>query len=147
MLDQIISVATYPLDDFKGNKDEPCLLVTSPNPQFAVKLFEHTMRTSKAIDVEKTVRSLVRQKIKDRIVSVCMYYYVNDTCNYQLAAVFREMARLKLVDDELADDLLYSCSSESLLQSCAELLRIAPNPHTHPFMEILEVKYCSTYTL
>ena len=28
LLDQIISVATYPLDDFKGNKDDPCLLVT-----------------------------------------------------------------------------------------------------------------------
>ena len=105
------------------------------------------MRTSKAIDIEKTVKSLVWQKIKDRMVSVCMYYYVNVTSNYQLAAVFREMARLKLVDDDLADDFLFCCSSENLLQSCAELLRIAPNPHTHPFMEILEVKYCSTYTL
>ena len=57
------------------------------------------------------------------------------------------MARLKVVDDELADELLYSCSSEKLLQSCAELLRIAPNPRTHPFMEILEVKFRSTYIL
>ena len=71
-------MATYPLDDFKGDKDEPCLLVTSFNPQFAVKLFKHTMRTL-VIDIEKTVRSLVRQKIKDRTVSVCIcsiYIYI-----------------------------------------------------------------------
>lgn len=57
----------------------------------------------------------------------------------QLAAVIRVMARMKLMDDELADDVMYECSSEGLLESCAELLRVAPNPRTHPIMEILEV--------
>ena len=56
-----------------------------------------------------------------------------------MAAVIREMSRMKLIDDEIADDVLYSCSSEGLLQSCAELLKVAPNPFTHPFMDILEV--------
>ena len=49
------------------------------------------------------------------------------------------MARTKIIDEELADNMMYSCSSAGLLQSCAELLRVAPNPRTHPFMEILEV--------
>ena len=49
------------------------------------------------------------------------------------------MARMKIIDEELADNIMYSCSSAGLLYSCAELLRVAPNPRTHPFMEILEV--------
>lgn len=57
----------------------------------------------------------------------------------QLSAVLRVMAHVKLLDDETADDVIYACSSEGLLESCAELLRVAPNPRTHPIMEILEV--------
>ena len=49
------------------------------------------------------------------------------------------MARMKIIDEELADNIMYSCSSAGLLYSCAELLRVAPNPRTHPFMEIMEV--------
>ena len=69
-MDQVMSSATYPLDNFKGSDKEPCVLVMSPNPQFAVKLFEHTMRTSKRSDVVKIVMSFTRQKIKDQTVSI-----------------------------------------------------------------------------
>ena len=73
-----------------------------------------------------------------------MYYSVPVLKNShyrQLAAVVREMSRLNVIDEELVEDVMYSCSSEGLLQSCAELLRIAPNPRFHPIMEILEVQY------
>lgn len=51
----------------------------------------------------------------------------------------REIARMKVMDEELAEMIMYSCSSAGLLRSCSELLRVAPNPHTHPFMNILRV--------
>ena len=58
----------------------------------------------------------------------------------QLAAVIRELAASQRLSDDLVDDvLLNSCSTKSLIQSCAELLRVVPNPRTHPFMEILQV--------
>ena len=46
---------------------------------------------------------------------------------------------MKIIDEEQADNMMSTCSCAGLLYSCAELLRVAPNPHKHPFMEILEV--------
>ena len=62
--------ANYPLEDLKGASDDPCLLVTSPNTQLALKLFQHTMKTLEKIDdVESCVHSLVKQGISDLTVS------------------------------------------------------------------------------
>jgi hypothetical protein len=121
ILEQIMSSASYPLEDLMGSADDPCLMVTSPNSQLALKLFQHTLQTLGKIDVEPSMRSLVKQGISDRT----------------LAAMVREMGRMKVIDEEVAEDIMYSCSSTGLLQSCAELLRVSPNPRTHPIMEIL----------
>ena len=70
MLDHIITAAKFPLEDLKGSRNNPCLLVTSPTTQLAVKLFQHTVQTMGKIEIDKTVRSLVQQNIGDRKVSM-----------------------------------------------------------------------------
>ena len=69
VLEQIMKAATFPLEDLQGNKDNPCLLVTSPTTQLAVKLFKHTVQSLGKIDSEKTIRSLCKQRIADEPVS------------------------------------------------------------------------------
>ena len=65
-----MSSATYPLDYLRGSKDEPCLLVSFPTTQQAVKLFHHTMSTYLGSDVgDYTVFSLKDQGIGDEKVS------------------------------------------------------------------------------
>ena len=54
------------------------------------------------------------------------------------------MANMKLLDGKLAEELIYVCSSEGLLESCAELLRVVPNPRLHPIIDILKVLPFST---
>ena len=79
------------------------------------------------------------------------YHYSSSLCMHsqpsvlmyrmmQLAAVIRELAASQRLSDDFVDDVLLNCCSiKSLIQSCAELLRVVPNPRTHPFMEILQV--------
>ena len=57
----------------------------------------------------------------------------------QLAAIIRELDSMHLLSEDSADHLMYKCSSKSLITTCAELLKIVPNPRGHPFMDILEV--------
>ena len=65
-----MGTATYPLEDLEGTDIDPCLVVTSPNTQLALKLFQHTMKTlGKIEDVERCVHSLVKQGISDLTVS------------------------------------------------------------------------------
>ena len=64
-----MSSAGYPLDSFKGTKEDQCLLARSSNPQLAVKLFQHTMQMSGGKLDKETVEILVKQNIEDRIVS------------------------------------------------------------------------------
>ena len=65
-----MDTASYPLEDLEGTHDNPCLVVTSPNTQLALKLFQHTMKTlGKIEDVKSCVHSLVKQGISDLIVS------------------------------------------------------------------------------
>ena len=67
----LMITTTYPLDDMKGEEDEPCLLGGSPTTQLAAKLFRHTvLHTPGEINVIKTIESLVLQKIGDQTVSV-----------------------------------------------------------------------------
>ena len=68
-----MSTATYPLEDMDGNSDEPCVLVTSPNTQLAIKLFQHSMKTLGKIDAKDMVVSLVDQGIGDQTVSGAAY--------------------------------------------------------------------------
>ena len=146
VLELILSTATFPVEDIKSDPDQPCLLVTCPTIQLAVKLIQHTVKTLGKIDAESAIRDLVKQGIEDQRVSVIeqmnmvlkIHICILFLC-LQLAAVAREMSRLNVIDEEQVEDVIYSCSSEGLLQSCAELLRIAPNPRSHPIMEILEV--------
>ena len=70
MLDLIITTATFSLEDLKGSKDDPCLLVTSPTTQLAVKLFQYTIQTMGEIDINETMKSLIEQNIGDRKVSM-----------------------------------------------------------------------------
>ena len=65
-----MGTATYPLEDLEGTQNDPCLVVTSPNTQLALKLFQHTMKTlGKIEDVEACVDSLAEQGISDLTVS------------------------------------------------------------------------------
>lgn len=74
MLDQIVSSAAYQLDDLKGSKDDPCLLLSCPTIQMAVKLFHHTVDHMGAIDAKSVVIRLVNQGISDQLVSsyICL---------------------------------------------------------------------------
>ena len=64
-----MSSATYQLDDLKGNKDEPCLLLSCPTIQIAVKLFQHTVDFLGDIDAKSVVIGLVKQEISDQMVN------------------------------------------------------------------------------
>ena len=68
-----MSSATYQLDDLQGSKDEPCLLLSCPTIQIAVKLFQHTMDFLGDIDVESLVFVLVEQEISDQMVNCCVH--------------------------------------------------------------------------
>ena len=57
----------------------------------------------------------------------------------QLAAIIRELAAKQHLQNELTIILLEDCSSHCLILSCVELMRVVPNPSTHPFMDILKV--------
>ena len=69
MLELILNTACYPIDDMTGNSDNHSLLVASPNTQLAVKLLNHSVKTLDKVDAEKTIDSLVKQKIRDERVS------------------------------------------------------------------------------
>ena len=68
-MDVIMSSATFPLDNFWGWKHAPCLLVSCPTTQQAVKLLHHTMRTTEGVDVFGIICDLIDQGIADERVS------------------------------------------------------------------------------
>ena len=68
-LELILSTATFPVEDIQSGSGEPCLLVTCPTIQVAVKLFQHTVKTLGKIDADSAITILVRQGIEDQQVS------------------------------------------------------------------------------
>ena len=58
------------MEDIESDPDQPCLLVTCPTIQLAVKLIQHTVKTLGKIDAESAIRDLVKQGIEDQRVSV-----------------------------------------------------------------------------
>ena len=72
-MDLIMSITTYPLDDIEDEKDEPCLLVSCPTTQLAIKLLHHTVDThTEGVDAYPTLSRLAWQGIADERVSVIL---------------------------------------------------------------------------
>ena len=82
-LELVLCTAVYPVDNMSGDSDHPCLLVTCPHNELAVKLFQHTIKNLNKLTADShnpteagtIVDLLVKQGIEDQRVSVvCVLY-------------------------------------------------------------------------
>ena len=155
-LELVLCTAVYPVDNMSGDSDHPCLLVTCPHNELAVKLFQHIIKRKKfntefnnQTDTVEIAESLVKQGIDDQRVSTCVYLchtILSADVLAQLAALVKVMPRLNIIDEKQVERMIQGCASEGFLYSCVELLRIVPYPLIHPFITILEVSNLPLHT-